>query len=79
VNAHVSLPRAAAVIGGGRTQRRCANCGDLIDPIDWCEGCKRVEGPCGSPHRRARKRADAAFCDAACRHNHRATYIRDCA
>lgn len=50
--------------------RRCAWCGDHIDPIDWCLNCKAGQKPCatnGGSHRRLRKRADAAFCDSGCR------------
>ncbi|MFF7411593.1 hypothetical protein [Streptomyces lydicus] len=46
--------------------RHCAWCGDYIDPIDWCANCQCWQAPCG-PHRRLRKRADTAFCDASCR------------
>ncbi|NUP15453.1 MAG: hypothetical protein HOZ81_04985 [Streptomyces sp.] len=58
-----------AVIHGDGT-RHCAWCGDYIDPIDWCGDCTTEDGPCrlrGGPHRRLRKRSDAAFCDAECR------------
>ncbi|EGE40828.1 hypothetical protein SACT1_1463 [Streptomyces sp. ACT-1] len=51
--------------------RRCAWCGDHIDPIDWCSPCRAAQAPCGS-HRRLRKRADAAFCDSGCRAAYRA-------
>ena len=57
--------------------RRCATCGDFVDPIDWCSGCSRGT-PCGAPHKRVRKRADAKFCNAACRSEYRASFIRDC-
>jgi hypothetical protein len=59
-----------AVIHGDGT-RHCAWCGAHIDPIDWCGDCKAAEtrrAPAdGGPHRRLRKRADAAFCDAECK------------
>lgn len=69
----LSLPRLEA----DRTPqgRRCAECGDFIDPIDWCPGCKKANGPCGAPHKKARKRADAAYCNAACRSRCRAGSI----
>lgn len=57
-----------AVIHGDGT-RHCAWCGDYIDPINWCGECT-PKAPCatkGGPHRRLRKRADAAFCDSGCR------------
>lgn len=50
--------------------RHCACCGDFIDPIDWCGDCQATKVPCaatGGPHRRLRKRVDAAFCDDGCR------------
>jgi hypothetical protein len=71
----IHLGRESAVIDGGK--RRCANCGDYIDPIDWCAGCAGGT-PCRKPHRRVRKRADAAYCNGACRANRRYTFIRDC-
>lgn len=58
-----------AVIHGDGT-RHCNWCGAHIDPIDWCGDCKHLEKPCattGGPHRRLRKRSDAAFCDSECR------------
>jgi hypothetical protein len=64
--------------------RRCASCGDFIDPIDWCSRCRlasataKREVGCQQPHRRARKRSDAAFCNDDCRHVHRSSFIRDC-
>lgn len=57
------LPAEAVKHSDGK--RHCASCGDFIDPIDWCLDCT-PEGAC-SKHPRLRKRADAAFCDAACR------------
>lgn len=67
-NRYASRRAETAVIHGDGT-RHCAWCGDHIDPIDWCGNC--TEGaPCatqGGPHRRLRKRSDAAFCDAGCR------------
>lgn len=50
--------------------RHCACCGDFIDPVDWCLDCRTSKAPCataGGPHRRLRKRSDAAFCDTGCR------------
>lgn len=63
--------------------RRCAQCGDFIDPVDWCPDCQTANQhtpgtPCRRPHRRLRKRADAAFCNAACRAERRASFIREC-
>lgn len=55
--------RAEAVVDG-EGKRQCAACGDYIDPIDWCSGCKRGECPA---HPRLRKRADAAYCGDGCR------------
>jgi hypothetical protein len=72
----LTLPRAHAISDPGG--RRCAECGDLIDPMDWCSGCQTAQAPCGRPHRRLRKRADAAFCNPDCRSRRRWTYIRDC-
>jgi hypothetical protein len=72
-----SLPRDEAVIHGNGT-RHCANCGDYIDPIDWCFECQKANAPCGRPHRRLRKRTDAAYCDSRCRAHSRYTYARDC-
>ena len=69
----ISLPRLSAEVTP--QGRRCAECGDFIDPIDWCPGCQRADGPCGSPHKRTRKRADAAYCDAACRSRSRSGAI----
>ena len=65
-------PQQAIVQGDGT--RHCNWCGAHIDPIDWCPGCQTAQAPCNNPHRRLRKRADAAFCDATCRsayHNDR--------
>lgn len=61
------MRRTEAVVHGDGT-RHCAWCGDYIDPIDWCLGCQRADPPtpCETPHRRLRKRADAAYCNAAC-------------
>lgn len=67
-NRYASRQAETAVIHGDGT-RHCAWCGDHIDPIDWCGNCK-ADAACatsGGPHRRLRKRADAAFCDAGCR------------
>ncbi len=70
------LARATAVVHGDG-KRHCAQCGDFIDPIDWCpRGC-RTGTPCGS-HKKVRKRHDAAFCDAGCRAEYRNSYVRDC-
>jgi hypothetical protein len=74
-NRYASRQAESAVIYGDGT-RHCAWCGDYIDPIDWCLDCKAHSSPCattGGPHRRLRKRSDAAFCDSGCR----ATYQRD--
>lgn len=73
--ARVHVARAEAVDGPGG--RRCAQCGDFIDPIDWCPGCSKGT-PCRQPHRRLRKRADAAFCGRGCKAEYRNSYIRDC-
>lgn len=62
----------------GQGRRVCAQCGDFVDPKDWCPACVAANGPCGKPHRRDRKRADAAFCDDACRALRRSSFIRDC-
>ncbi|NUP52295.1 MAG: hypothetical protein HOW97_33980 [Catenulispora sp.] len=62
--------RAVEAIVYGDGTRHCNWCGDYIDPIDWCGDCKHGGKPCattGGPHRRLRKRADAAFCDSECR------------
>jgi hypothetical protein len=72
-----SLSRAEAVLDEDG-KRHCANCGDFIDPIDWCLDCKANSAPCCPRHTPLRKRSDAAFCDAACRGHHRASYARDC-
>jgi hypothetical protein len=72
----INLPRETAV--ADPRGRRCAHCGDFIDPKDWCPGCQRDGKPCGHPHRHLTKRADAAFCNQACRNERRASYIRDC-
>jgi hypothetical protein len=72
----LSLPRAKTI--PDPEGRRCAQCGDFIDPIDWCLGCQTAQAPCGRPHRRLRKRADAAFCNDGCRTWHRSSYIRNC-
>ncbi|GKQ35152.1 hypothetical protein [Streptomyces sp. A012304] len=60
-------PETAVIHGDGT--RHCAWCGDYIDPIDWCPDCT-PEAPCatqGGPHRRLRKRSDAAYCDPGCK------------
>lgn len=57
-------------------KRRCATCGDFIDPIDWCPSCSKGD-ECRA-HNRPRKRSDAKFCDAGCRSEYRASFIRDC-
>lgn len=72
----ISLPRFGAEKPG--TGRRCNQCGDFIDPIDWCSGCLKEEKPCGRPHKRLYKRADAEYCNDACRSERRNSYIRDC-
>jgi len=72
---YVRLARATAVVHGDG-KRHCAQCGDYIDPVDWCPGC-RTGKLCGT-HKAVRKRADAAFCDGACRSEYRNSYIRDC-
>jgi hypothetical protein len=72
----VHIPRAGAVLTGG--QRRCAFCGDFIDPVDWCTYCQENRSPCLRPHKRLRLRADATFCNSACRAEQRASFIRDC-
>jgi hypothetical protein len=67
-NRYASRPAETAVIYSDGT-RHCAWCGDHIDPIDWCLDCA-PNVPCastGGPHRRLRKRSDAAFCDSSCR------------
>jgi len=76
VRVTVHMARAVAVVIGG--QRHCAHCGDFIDPVDWCGLCQRDGRPCGQSHKRARLRADAAFCNSACRAEYRASFIRDC-
>jgi hypothetical protein len=75
---YVRLVRATAVVDGAG-KRHCAQCGDYIDPIDWCpQGC-RTGKPCGGGlHNAVRKRVDAAFCNGACRAEYRNSYIRDC-
>lgn len=73
----VHIPRQKAVIHGDGT-RHCAQCGDYIDPKDWCLDCIKAGKPCRAPHTRLCKRADAAFCDGGCKAFHRSTYIRDC-
>ncbi|MFH8751059.1 hypothetical protein ACH4GK_32040 [Streptomyces rimosus] len=68
-NRYASRAAAQAVVRADGT-RHCAWCGDYIDPIDWCDDCQRAGAPCatrGGPHRRLRKRSDAAFCDHRCR------------
>lgn len=62
------MSKAEAVVHDDGT-RHCAWCGDYIDPIDWCPSCQRTDPPtpCGTAHRRLRKRADAAYCDESCR------------
>lgn len=72
-----SIPRAEAVVDGDG-KRHCANCGDFIDPIDWCLSCQRTGEPCCRRHTPMRKRSDAAFCDQSCRSHHRYTFARDC-
>lgn len=67
-NRYASRRPEEAIVNDDGT-RHCACCGDFIDPIDWCGACT-PEAPCattGGPHRRLRKRSDAAFCDAGCR------------
>ncbi|WP_458089367.1 hypothetical protein [Streptomyces malaysiensis] len=67
-NRYASRRAETAVIHADGT-RRCAWCGDHIDPIDWCLDCT-PDAPCatqGGPHRRLRKRSDAAYCDAGCK------------
>lgn len=66
---------AETAVDHGDGKRHCAWCGDCIDPIDWCPNCT-ADTPCatsGGPHRRLRKRADAAFCDTGCK----SSYSRD--
>ena len=68
-NRYATRRAETAVIHGDGT-RHCAWCGDYIDPIDWCLDCQAIEKPCateGGPHRRLRKRSDAAYCDDGCR------------
>jgi hypothetical protein len=77
VTRRFSMPRAEAVVDG-EGKRRCANCGDYIDPIDWCMDCQRLNTPCGPHHPRLHKRADAAFCNAECKTAHRSSFARDC-
>lgn len=59
-----------AVVHGDGT-RHCAWCGAHIDPIDWCSMCRANNAPCATtgdgPHRRLRKRSDAAYCDRGCK------------
>ncbi|MFI2349736.1 hypothetical protein ACH492_22315 [Streptomyces sp. NPDC019443] len=67
-NRYATRQAETAVIHGDGT-RHCAWCGDFIDPIDWCPDCTK-DTPCGvsgGPHRRLRKRSDAAYCDDGCR------------
>lgn len=64
-NRYATRQASQAVVREDGT-RHCAWCGDYIDPIDWCSDCQDRQAPCG-PHRRLRKRADAAFCDHRCR------------
>ncbi|MGW3427991.1 hypothetical protein ACWDHW_08540 [Streptomyces melanosporofaciens] len=67
-NRYATRRASEAVIHGDGT-RHCAWCGDFIDPIDWCPDCTS-DAPCatqGGPHRRLRKRSDAAYCDAGCK------------
>jgi hypothetical protein len=70
----VHLRRAEAVLNPDG-QRHCAACGDFIDPVDWCGRCREAQQPCKAPHRRLRKRADAAFCGGVCRAWHRSTFM----
>jgi hypothetical protein len=56
--------------------RRCAQCGDFIDPINWCPSC-RGRSAC-RVHAKPYKRANAAFCNDAYRVEYRNSYIRDC-
>jgi hypothetical protein len=72
-----SMRRAEAVVDA-TGKRHCANCGDYIDPIDWCPDCQKTGVPCCPRHKPLRKRSDAAFCDASCRSYHRSSYARDC-
>lgn len=68
-NRYASRRAEEAVVHADGT-RHCAYCGDHIDPADWCATCQEGKRPCaetGGPHRRLRKRADAAFCDSGCR------------
>lgn len=61
-------------------KRRCAYCGDFIDPIGYCGYCQGVYdqgAPCAI-HKRPRLRADAAFCNKVCRAAHRDSWARDC-
>jgi hypothetical protein len=63
--------RAQAVIDGSG-KRRCAQCGDYIDPKDWCSDCQGKIIPCGAtppygPHGSLTRAASAAYCDDACR------------
>lgn len=67
-NRYASRAPQQAVVREDGT-RHCAWCGDYIDPIDWCPDCTKGI-PCGArggPHRRLRKRSDAAYCDAGCK------------
>lgn len=57
--------------------RLCAFCGDVIDPLFYCLDCANPDVKC-AVHPRPRLRADAAFCNAACRKAHRDTFARDC-
>lgn len=71
-NRYASRQAAQAIVYGDGT-RHCNQCGAHIDPIDWCGECQTAGAPCvttGGPHRRLRKRSDAAFCDGECRSAH---------
>lgn len=64
-----ALRESSVAVEQGDGKRHCAWCGDCIDPVDWCPNCT-ADVPCGTnggPHRRLRKRADAAFCDTGCK------------
>ena len=68
-NRYASRSAQEAIVHDDGT-RHCNWCGDFIDPIDWCGWCQHYKAPCArndGPHRRLRKRADAAFCDRRCR------------
>lgn len=60
----------------GQGQRVCVECGDLLDPIDWCVACQTAGKPCGRPHRSLRRRANAVYCGKDCRSRARAYYRR---